>query len=381
VNKNKVLDEENENLIKKIVFCASTTMHIKNFHIPYLKAFHDRGYEVWVIADKCDQIPYADHVVGLSFQKKILSLQNIKAIFSTRKLLKEQNFNIVSTHTTLASIIVRMGVMLIKKKPKVFNTCHGYLFGENDGLKKLIYLIPEKICAYVTNVIMVMNHEDYIIAKKYKLYKDKLYYINAMGIDLSKFVPLTDELRQTIRYTKGFDPKDFLLIYAAEFSKRKNQKLLIKAFASTCKKMPNAKLLLAGNGTYLGDCKTLVKELGVIDQVQFLGYVNDMNNLYNICDASVTTSLIEGLPLNVLEAMAIGLPVIASNIKGHRELLETGTYRYLFEKDNQKELEEKMIEMYKNRDQIRGLGESLKKEVPKFRIEQVLDRIIGIYFS
>ena len=122
--------------LKKILYCASTIEHIKNFHIPYLKAFHDDGYEVWVLANKNESISYAEHVVALPFQKSFISFTNIKTIFAVRKLIKEQEFDIVSTHTTLASAIVRAGIMLLKRRPEVFNTCHGYLFNEKDGLRK-----------------------------------------------------------------------------------------------------------------------------------------------------------------------------------------------------------------------------------------------------
>ena len=122
--------------MRKILYCASTLSHIRNFHLPYLKAFHDQGYEVWVAANEEDSIPYADRVVALPFAKSLISLQNIKAIFLARKILKEQHFELISTHTALASAVVRAAVLLLRKRPKVFCTVHGYLFNENDGIKK-----------------------------------------------------------------------------------------------------------------------------------------------------------------------------------------------------------------------------------------------------
>ena len=76
--------------MRKILYCASTLSHIRNFHLPYLKAFHDQGYEVWVAANEEDSIPYADHVVSLPFAKSLLSPQIVKASFSARRLLTEK---------------------------------------------------------------------------------------------------------------------------------------------------------------------------------------------------------------------------------------------------------------------------------------------------
>ena len=347
--------------------------------MPYLEEFHKQGYEVWVAANKSESIPFADHVVSLPFCKKLISFQNVKAILAAKKLIKKNDFEIVSTHTTLASAVVRAAIILLHKKPKVFCTVHGYLFNENDGIKKWIYLLPEKICASVTNVLMVMNHEDYDIAEKHKLYKDKLHYINGMGIDLSKFTPVSREERLELRKCHGYSDNDFLFVYAAEFSKRKNQSLLIHAFANTCGQMPKAKLLLAGDGALLEDCKSLVKKLNAEEKIQFLGYVENMQELYSICDVCVTTSRIEGLPFNVMEAMACGLPVIASDIKGHRELVENGKTGLLFESENQVALEEKFVELYSDIKKQFDFEQTIAKDINKFEINIVFQQIIKIY--
>lgn len=359
---------------KKILFCASTVSHIMNFHLPYLQAFHEKGYEVWVATNEQKPIPYADFVVALPIQKKFTSIQNIKAIFEVKKLMKAQNFDIVSTHTTLASAIIRMAVLLLHNKPKVFCTVHGYLFNENDGLKKWFYLLPEKICAPITSVLMVMNHEDYGIAQKHKLYRDKLYYINGMGIDLTKFKPATPEERVFARKAIGLSKDDFVYVYAAEFSKRKNQEYLIRAFAESCKGNPQMKLLLAGNGTLLNHCKKLAHQLGTGQQIRFLGYVYDMQQLYAACNVCVSTSLCEGLPFNILEAMACGLPVFASDIKGHRELVEDN--KMLFRLESSVMLERQLLTVFKHSENL-----AEKHNLSRFGIKTILPQFLQIYLE
>lgn len=363
--------------MKKILYCASTLSHIQNFHIPYLQAFHDKGYEVWVAANQSAPVPYADRVVALPFDKRFFSFKNVKAIFKIRKLLKDENFDMVSTHTALASAVIRAAVLLLHQKPKVFCTVHGYLFNEDDGLKKWIYLLPEKICARVTDVLMVMNHENYGIAEKHKLYRDKLYYINGMGIDLTKYKPVSREERLSARRKRGIPEKDFLYVYAAEFSRRKNQAFLIKAFADVCKDYPRMKLLLSGEGVLLEERKELVRQLHVEDQIGFLGYVTDMRELYSVCDVCVTSSKIEGLPFNVMEALACGLPVIASDIKGHRELVKDGVNGSLFQTDIQ--LEDKFIYFYKTINQHGNIWQNGIVEASAYSVEEVKNKIKDIY--
>lgn len=362
---------------KKILFCASTVSHIVNFHLPYLQSFHEKGYEVWVAANEQKPIPFADFVVALPIQKSFASFQNFKAIFEARKLIKVQEFDMVSTHTTLASAIVRMAVLLLHKKPKVFCTVHGYLFNENDGFKKWFYLLSEKICAPVTDVLMVMNHEDYKIAHKHKLYKDKLYYINGMGIDLAKFKPATPEERISARRAIGISKNDFVYVYAAEFSERKNQEFLIRAFAEASKENPQMKLLLAGNGILLNHCKELAHRLGIDQQIRFLGYVNDMQQLYAACNACVSTSLCEGLPFNIMEAMACGLPVIASDIKGHRELVDGSKFGVLV--SSAEDLQKKLIIFFKKQKGLPDVNEISK--VQEYSLEKVKETNLNIYFG
>ena len=142
-----------------------------------------------------------------------------------------------------------------------------------------------------------------------------------MGLDLSPFRVLTPAQREEGRRQLGYGPDDFLFIYAAEFSRRKNQPLLLRAFAQALPRFPRGRLLLAGSGATLEECKALAAQLGIGERVSFLGYVEEMEALYPLCDAAVSSSRIEGLPFNIMEAMACGLPVIASRIKGHIDLL------------------------------------------------------------
>ncbi|HEX3018052.1 MAG TPA: glycosyltransferase [Caproicibacter sp.] len=361
---------------KKILYCASTVSHIMNFHLPYLKAFREDGYEVWVGTNEIKTIPYADYVVDLPFCKSMTSFQNVRAALTARKLIRVQKFDIISTHTMLASAVIRAAILFLHKRPKVYCTVHGYLFNEGDGLKRWKYLLPEKLCAHVTDVLMVMNHEDYAIAQKHKLYHGKLRYINGMGVDLTKFPPITDEEHTAARTSYSLAKTDVAYVYAAEFSKRKNQAFLIKSFSVVCQGNSHMKLFLAGEGVLLEKCKQLTRELGISNQVCFPGYINNIRNLYAACDVCISTSLCEGLPFNILEALACGLPVIASDIKGHRELIEGSKLNFLVSSSN--ELQEKMLFFLHNNENLNSIKNNAQK-IENFGLEKNLKQIMKIY--
>lgn len=320
-------------MAKKILFCASTTSHIKNFHIPYIEAFSNDDYEVFTATGDNEVISDTDGCFSLPFRKRFFSLKNIFAIFAARKLLLHQRFDVISLHTTLASAVVRAALLTIPKRlrPRVFYTCHGYLFGENDGVSSLKYLLPEKLCAKVTDVLMVMNHEDERIARRHRLSNGEICYIDGMGLLPTRFTNPTPQQHLEAKEALGFSPEKFLFVYAAEFSKRKNHRQLISAFADASPAIPQARLLLAGTGELVDECRQLTAQLGIAERVRFLGYVTNTPALLSGCDACVSTNTIKGLPFNIMEALASGLSVLASDIKGHRELSDASPSFELFD--------------------------------------------------
>ena len=365
---------------KKILFTASTMSHIENFHMPYIEEFKKQGWEVKTLA--------------LPVSKRFLSVKNLRVINYTRKILKEEHFDVISSHATLAGIVTRLAVILCgseRKRMKVFHTAHGYLFNDNKSLKKWAYLLPEKLCGKTTDVLMVMNHEDLAIAKKYKLCEEnnKIFYIDGMGIDLSRFQPREATAEQKKAF--GIGENDFVFVYAAEFSKRKNHELLLRGFAKAIEKLMESgdpsgtftadrlKLVLAGDGNLFDEMKALASELGIEDKIVFLGYTENMDELYPCCDVAVSTSLIEGLPFNIMEAMACGLPVIASDIKGHQELVEHRVNGLLFESGNLEGLTAQIVRMYLDagfRDKYKSV--SLGR-IKLFSISNVFPDIMKIY--
>lgn len=361
-------------MAEKILFCASTTSHIRNFHLPYIKVLRELGYEVWVAVNAQESIPFTNQVRAFPFAKSFFSLQNVIALFKLRSLLMKERFDMVSTHTALASAILRLAVLLMPKKlrPRIIYIAHGFLFQKKDGFKKWVYLLPELICAPITNTLMVMNQEDLELAKVHHLYKSNLLPVNGIGIDLSAFHLISEDSRKDHRQSLGFTESDYLFIYAAEFSKRKNHEMLIHAFVKAAADIPNAHLLLAGTGILLEKYKALVAKLKADRQIHFLGYVNEIRNLYPLCNAIVSSSKVEGLPFNVMEGMACGLQVLVSDIKGHRDLVN-GNSEFLFR--SERELQEKLVKYAESPQGFTDWSHILKK----YKLEYVMPDILGQY--
>lgn len=365
---------------KKILFTASTYSHINNFHIPYIKYLKDRGDTVHVMAGgKIQEIAFADRVIDIPFEKKITSPKNFMLAIEMARILRKEKYDIISTHTSLAAFFTRLAVMLSHQKTFVINTVHGYLFDENTrALKKNIMLLAEIITRGVTDVIVTMNSQDNQIARKYKLYKKNIYNVNGMGIDYSKIpdVETRKEYKKEIRRKYDIKETDFVMSYAAEFSDRKNQKMLIKAMKNLS---DDTFLILMGEGANHQRCKELSKELGVEKRVIFTGYTKEVNKYYSASDCSVSASRIEGLPFNIMEAMAMGLPVIASKVKGHEDLITNQHNGYLYEYDNVLEFC-KALNIIKDDNVLRlKMSRNSNLESQKYSIENVFSSITSIY--
>lgn len=365
--------------MKKILFCASTLSHIKNFHLPYIKEFKKRGWEVDIAVDQQAYVENVRKTVALNIRKNILSINNIIAIFRIRRIIKKERYDVISVHTTLASVIIRLSIMFLKNRPKVIYTCHGYLFRKDKSIKSKVYLGIEKICAVVTDTLLVMNNEDLETAYQYKLYKNEIHYIQGMGIQVERFNPIDKQQKYGLRIEKGFSKEDVIYIYVAEFSARKNHKFLITAIKGIIDEIPNAKFILVGDGVLFEEIKLLTKTLGLAKQVIFTGYTDEVAKLYQISDVCVSSSYIEGLPFNIMEAMASGLPILASDIKGHKELVNHGKNGYMYDLNNVEELQRQILKLYKNSELRQKFSKESLRMIVKFNLKDVLDENMRIY--
>lgn len=363
--------------MKKVLFCASRSSHIRNFHLPYLHAFKARGYEVWVFVGDNEEIPFADHVITLPLIKSMWSISNIRAIFLARKWLKTCKYDVISANTALAGVAVRLALMLTGETPQVFYIVHGFFFRETDRVKKWMGLLSEKLCKPKTDIMMVMNNEDKEIAEKYKLYGKKLYFIPGMGVNFPHVPPAEKSVREKVKKVFGIPEDAFTFVFAGEFLKRKNQELLIRAFSVIGKKHPDTRLVLAGEGVMEENCKHLAMELDIWEQVLFLGYVTDIPGLYLSCDVCVAPSLLEGLPFNVIEAMLSGLIVLANDSKGNRDLIKDRKTGFLF--SGAEDLVEKMEYMLEHFEELSPIRKNAQKQAQIYKLENAFPTVMKVY--
>ncbi len=312
--------------MNKVLMTASTYSHIRNFHLPYLREFQRLGWETHVgCKDISADAPYIDKAIDLPFEKKMQSPENFRAAHMLRYLIQTEQYDLIITHTSLAAFFTRLAAR--GTNGRLVNVVHGYLFDDDTPLlKRAILLAAERLTAPRTDLLLTMNAWDYKTAVKYRLGR-QIAMVPGMGIDASRLDAASPEDSVCLRRELGISSDAFVLLYPAEFSKRKSQHVLIKAMQY----LPESVwLILCGAGDQLSACRALARKLHVQDRVHFPGQVTDIAIWYRMADALVASSRSEGLPFNVMEAMYCGLPVVASAVKGHTDLVEDGVTGLLY---------------------------------------------------
>lgn len=297
---------------KRILYVASTMSHINNFHLPYIEALREDGHEVSVMArgDGAD--------FDVPFEKKLFSSKNTEARRMIRRIVDAGSFDAILLNTTLAAFHVRLAIRG-KRRPRVVNLAHGYLFtGDVGFIKSKILYLCEKLVARRTDAVIVMNAEDGALAKRKKL-APEVFFVNGMGVPMRKVTRSADEVRREL----GAENR-FIMCFVGELSGRKNQEFMIGALPKIKENVPSAVLVLVGDGAERESLASKAEELGLSDSVIFTGKRTDAQDFMNAADIYVTASKVEGLPFNVVEALSCGCKIVASRIKGHTDVLEGG---------------------------------------------------------
>ncbi|KAB2460697.1 glycosyltransferase family 4 protein [Bacillus sp. CH126_4D] len=367
---------------KKVLFCATVDYHFKAFHLPYLKWFADQGWEVHVAANGNIDLPYVTQKYNIPIQRSPLSIQNLHAYKKLKSIIHQNKYKIVHCHTPMGGVIARIAARKVRREgTKVIYTAHGFHFCKGSPfINWLLYYPIERSLATTTDCLITINEEDYNLAVKHRFQAKDIKLVHGVGVDIERYIPVTEREKENLRHKNGYKSKDFLMFYAAEFNKNKNQSYLIRLLEKLKNEIPHAKLLLAGEGPLMQECKKIATQLGVSSMVHFLGYRNDIAHLLQMCDLAVASSYREGLPVNIMEAMACGLPVIATSNRGHRELIINNKNGWTIDQDDIKAMAKRIQSIAKNTKLQAQLGQYGRTIIlSEYSVNEVLKEKQEIY--
>lgn len=368
--------------MKKVLFVATITGHIKSFHIPYLKWFKEQGYEVHVASNGNEQIEYCDKHYNLPFERFPLRKNNIKTYRELKKIINENKYEIIHCHTPVGGVLTRLAAKKARKKgTRVIYTAHGFHFYKGAPLLNwLIYYPIEKWLSKYTDCLITINTEDYELAKKKFRKCKKIELINGIGVSLDKFrTDLPKEEKEKFKQSINLKKDDFVILQVGELNKNKNQILAIEVMKELTKTNKNIKLLIVGKGKLEQFYKDKINEYSLQKNVYMLGYRQDIPKIMKISNLLLSLSYREGLPVNVIEAMASKLPVIATNCRGNRNLIIDGKNGYIININDAKKLEEKIIFLQQNESVCNNFMLETQRLVENYGLDKVEKKLKEIY--
>lgn len=366
---------------KKVLFCATVDIHFKAFHLPYLRWFKEQGWEVHIAAEGDLELPYVDKKYNIPIQRSPFKKENLVAYRMLKLIINKNEYDIIHCHTPMGGVLTRLAASKARENgTKVLYTAHGFHFCKGAPYKNwLLYYPIERGLSRFTDCLITINHEDYNLAVKHGFKAKLIKHVHGVGVNTEIFKPSTETEKAFLRRKHKYLPNQVIMLYAAEFNTNKNQRLLIEAIALIKDEVPNIKLLLAGDGPLLKVCKDLALKLGVGGMVDFLGYRNDIDVFLKISDIAVASSLREGLPVNIMEAMASGLPVVATKNRGHSELVQDGKNGFIIPIVETQYFASRIRELYDSKELRRKMGIDSELKMNQYSLTRVASELISLY--
>ena len=366
---------------KKILFTASIPLHFRAFHLPYLEWFKNQGYETHVACNGFEDLPFVDKLWDVPIERSPLSIGNIAAYKELKKIIDRENYVLVNCHTPMASVLTRLASISARKKGmKLLYTAHGFHFYKGAPFFNWALFYPiEILLSKYTDAIICINHEDFELIERKRARKCACFLIPGIGVSSSRFYKVTQEEKASIRSKNNFYPNDFLLIYAAEYIGRKNHDFIVKAVKNNLDKMDGIKVLFAGRGILEETLKKSVEQNRLQNHICFLGFRKDIDEIYKMADMGISSSKQEGLPINLVEGMMCGLPIIATIERGHNEIIDHGSNGFLFFKESEKQFFQYILELKNDVAKRELFSKSAISKAEKFEIKNSLQVMSSIY--
>ena len=371
---------------KRVLFVATVVKtHIMTFHLPALKLFREMGWETAVAAkndyeDPADcRIPYCDTYFDIPFERAPYHPKNIQCYRQLKKVIDEGGYDLIHCHTPVGGVLGRLAARAARKNgTRVFYTAHGFHFFRGASLKNwLLYYPVEKACARLADGILTINEEDCRLAQK-RLKTKQVFQLSGVGVDVERFTNAQGK-RQKLCDEYGIGADDNIILSVGELNENKNQKVVLKSL--TYAGMEQVHYLIAGEGALRQELETYATELQVQDRVHFLGFRNDVAELLKSSDIFVFPSRREGLPLSVMEAMAAGIPVVASRIRGNVDLIDEGTGGVLCDPEDADAFAEGIVRLINDPELVTQISEHNLSKISNYDKRVVTEQLRKVYMQ
>jgi len=320
--------------VYKILQLTALDVTVSKLLLPLIDRLDGEGYEVHIACSNGDGVPelrergYIVHTIGI--ERRIKPLSNLRSLWRLYRLMKHERFDIVHVHTPVAAVLGRLAARAARV-PVVIYTAHGFYF--HDGMSPLVrrlVITLEKALGRMTDMVFTQSGEDAAIALKEGICREENLLCIGNGVDVDRFTPQASP--DGVRGKLGLSEHDKVIGFVGRIVSEKGVLELIEAIPLVLKKVPSARLIIVGDTLASdrdGQAKKAVSRLlechSLDSRVLFTGLIENVPEVMSAIDVFVLPSHREGMPRTIIEAMASGKPVVATNIRGSREEVLPGS--------------------------------------------------------
>lgn len=313
--------------MSKMLYILNFARRLNQFSCASMLAAKNLGIDFHIISNwgyesademEADARRHGITIYQVDFMRNPLHPGNLKAYRQICDIMKREKFDIVHTNTPIGGVLGRLAARRFHT-PNVIYQAHGFHFYQGGPKSGWVLYYPiEKILASATDLIITINQEDFRFAS-HKLHPRRqggVIYVPGIGIDYEAYSDISID-REHKKQELGIPAQAAMILSVGELNQNKHHEIIIRAMEH----IPDAHYAIAGQGELLSKLKELAAKYSVSDRVHFLGFRDDVKQLYKTADIFCLPSYREGLSAPVMEAMASGLPVVCSDIRGNRDLI------------------------------------------------------------
>lgn len=355
---------------------------INAFLIPHINLLKSLGYDVDIATNIETDKPVnyrrlCKNIYNIPFNRNPLNKNNFKSYFQIKKIINN-NYDYIYVHTPVASAITRYASRNINNT-KIIYIAHGFHFYSGAPIKNwLLYYPLEKFLSKYTDVLITINEEDYERALN-KFKAKKTIHLNGVGVDIEAINKVKVH-KLDKRKELGLKDNDILILSVGELNDNKNHIEIMKAIKDMNVK-ENIKYIICGMGPNKDKLERFIKENNLTNYIKLLGYRNDIIEIMKVSDIFIFPSKREGLPVSLMEAMACGLPIICSNIRGNIDLVDENQGGFIVKNNNYYEYKKCIIKLIEGEELRNNFGKYNKVKSEKYGLSNILNMIKKIFES
>jgi glycosyltransferase involved in cell wall biosynthesis len=363
-------------------------------HVAYLSNELDaRGYETRLVAGRVGpgegSMEYVAEERGIdvrfvdALQREIEPFADLRAAFRLRRMIRQWRPDVLHTHTAKAGAVGRVAAILSgSARPQVVvHTFHGHVLrGYFGRVKAMMFRRLETILARSTDALIAVSSEVRDDLVRLGVASADRITVIRLGLDLDARLQVTGGGGADVRARLDIDPTTFVVGWFGRMTEIKRVDRLLGAFAQLRSLGVDSHLLLVGDGPLREELQELVERLGVAREVHFVGFQDDIGSYLQAADAVALSSANEGTPVTLIEASAAGLPVVATDVGGVRDVVLDGVTGYLAPEGDEATIAERLRDLARDPGLRRRMGAAGERHVrATYSVPRLVDEVDALY--